>query len=183
MKKNLKLLSLLALVTLGIAFSFTSCDKALTLNLSKDYANVDLTITAPQTAGTIVIEKEVISDLEQLASSQGFDINKIESATIESVTLKINDTDPSPVTTAIIDNAKISLSADNVSVTEIASDDNVHTSADQMDFDLKGIDIAPYLKSSKFKIKAEITTNAPINHDVPINLSMSCKFKVAPLKK
>jgi hypothetical protein len=97
--------------------------------------------------------------------------------------MKINDTDPVPVTTAIIQSVKAYMSADNIAVAEIASDDAVHTSADQMDLDLKGIDIAPYLKASKFNFRAEIVTNAPITHPVPVNVSMSCSFKVAPLKK
>lgn len=183
MKNKFTLMSAAAIVMAGSAFLFTSCDKLVSINVNKEYANVDLTITAPQAAGTIIINEEVVSDLEALASSQGFDINKIESAEIKSVTMTINDTDPNPVTTAIVESVKASMYADNVAVAEIASDDNVHTSATQMDLDLKGVDIAPYLKSSKFNFRAEIVTNAPITHNVPVNVSMSCSFKVKPLKK
>jgi len=182
MKNNLKLTGMFSALAFGSLLFFNACDKVVTLNINKDYANIDFTIPA-QAGGTIIIDEEVISDIQQLATSQGFDINKIESAEIKSVTMKINDTDPVPVTTAIIQSVKAYMLADNIAVAEIASDDAVHTSADQMDLDLKGIDIAPYLKASKFNFRAEIVTNAPITHPVPVNVSMSCSFKVAPLKK
>ena len=183
MKNKFKLLGFAALVTAVSISLFSSCDQIVAINLDKKYANIDFDIT-PQGAGTIVINEEVISDLEALASSQGFDINKIESAEIKSITLTINDTDPVPVTTAIIQSVNASLSADNVTFTQVGSDDATHTSATQMDLDLKGgVDIAPYLKSSKFNLRAEIVTNAPITHNVPVNVSMSCTFKVKPFKK
>jgi hypothetical protein len=183
MKNKLKMLGLLALVATGSLLTFNACDKVIAINVSKDYANIDLLITAPQSAGTISFNKDVTSDLEALASSKGFSIDKIESATINSVTIKINDTDPNPITTSIIQSAKVYLTADNVASTEVAGDDNSHTSATQMDLDMKGIDAAPYIKSSKFNVKAELVTNQAINHDVPINISMSCTFKVKPLSK
>jgi hypothetical protein len=183
MKNKLKVIGLFAIVSSASLFLFNSCDKLVSINVNKDYANIDYIIPAQQTAGTIIIDEEVISDLETLATSQGFDINKIESATIKSATIKINDTDPNPVTTAIITNVKASMSADNVSVAEVATDDNVHTSVDQIDLDLNGVDIAPYLKSNKFHFLAEITTNAPVPHPVPVNISLQCSFKVKPLKK
>jgi len=183
MKNKFSVVAAAAVVLSGTAFFMSSCDKLVSINVNKEYANIDLTITAPQSAGTIIINEEVVSDLEALASSQGFDINKIESAEIKSVTMTINDTDPNPVTTAIIQSVRASMSADNVAVADVALDDNVHTSATQMDLDLQGVDIAPYLKSSKFNFRAEIVTNAPITHNVPINVKMSCTFKVKPLKK
>lgn len=182
MKNKFKLLGLVAIVATGSMLLFNSCDKLIAINLNKDYANIDFVIT-PQAGGLIVIDEEVVTDLESMASSQGFDINKIESAELKSVTLTINDTDPNPVTTAIIQSAKASLSADNVTFTEVGNDDAVHTSLTQIDMDMKGVDIAPYLKSNKFTLRAEIVTNAPINHNVPVNVSMKCTFKVKPFKK
>ncbi len=183
MKNKLKMLGLLALVATGSLLTFNACDKVIAINVSKDYANIDLLITAPQAAGTISFNKDVTSDLEALASSKGFSIDKIESATINSITIKINDTDPNPITTSIIQSAKVYLTADNVATTEVGIDDNAHTSPTQIDLDMKGIDAAPYIKSSKFNVKAELVTNQAINHDVPINISMSCTFKVKPLSK
>jgi hypothetical protein len=184
MKKKINILGVAALLTAGSLFLLNSCDKIIAIDLNKDYANIDFVISAPQAAGTIVINEEVLSDLESLASSQGFDIDKIESAQIKSITMKINDTDPVPVTTAIVQSVTTSISSDNSNFTEIATEDANHTSSTQMDLDLKGgVDIAPYLKSSKFTIRAEITTNAPITHNVPVNMSMSCSFKVKPFKK
>lgn len=184
MKNKFKFLGFAALITAGSLFFLNSCDKIVAINLNKDYANIDLVLTAPQAAGTIVINEEVMSDLEAMASSQGFDINKIESAEIKSITMTINDTDPNPYTTAIVQSVKASLSADNTNFLEIGNDDAVHTSATQMDLDLKGgVDIAPYIKSNKFTLRAEITTNTAITHNVPVNVAMSCTFKVKPFKK
>ena len=182
MKKRFKFLAASALLLAGTAFLLQSCDKIITLNLDKEYSNIDFMITAPQPAGTIVIDEEVVTDLATLASSQGFDINKIESAEIKSVTLTINDPNTNPVTTAIITSVKASMFADNVQITEIASDDATHTSPTQIDMDLKGLDIAPYLKANKFTFRAEIVTNAAITHDVPVNVALKCAFKVKPLK-
>ena len=184
MKNKFKFLGFASLISLGGLFFLNSCDKIVAINLNKNYANIDFVITAPQPAGTIVINEEVMSDLQEMATSQGFDISKIESAEIKSITMTINDTDPNPVTTAVVQSAKASLSYDNVNFTEVGSDDASHTSATQMDLDLKGgVDIAPYLKSSKFYLRSEIVTNAAISHDVPVNVSMSCTFKVKPFKK
>ncbi len=159
-----------------------ACDKALTLDLNKEYANIDVVLPSPQPAGTINIDKEIESDIESLASANNFNIDKIESAKVKSITITINDTDPNPVTTAIVDQAKLSLSADNIAVLEIGSRGNNHTSATQIDLDAANADIAPFLKSNKFKVMATLTTNAPIDHDVPLNIKMACTFKVQPLK-
>jgi hypothetical protein len=117
-----------------------------------------------------------------LASSSGFDINKIESATLKSITFTIHDTNAVPYTFDIVDNASCSFEADGVAVAEVGSDDGVQTSPTQMDFDLNGTDVAPYLKSSKFKVKMKMTTNAPIAHNVPMKASIQCSIKVKPLK-
>ncbi|MBL7765752.1 MAG: hypothetical protein JNJ58_06655 [Chitinophagaceae bacterium] len=183
MKKQITFSALLLLIlATGTMTIFNSCNKLVALNLSKDYSNIDFVITAPQAAGLIVIEDEITSDLEALASSNGFDINKIESANLKSVTLTINDPNATPVTFDIVDAATGYLSADNQTVLEVASDDAVQTSATEMTMDLKGVDVAPYLKSSKFKFKVNLTTNAPITHDVPMNAKLSFSFKVTPLK-
>lgn len=182
MKKSFNLIAATSFILAFTAFLFQSCDKVLTLNLDKEYANIDFSITAPQPAGTIVIDEEVVTDLASLASSQGFDISMIESAEIKSVTMTINDPNSNPVTTAIVSSVKASMFADNVQISEIASNSATHTSPTQIDLDLKGVDIAPYLKANKFTFRAEIVTNANIDHDVPVNVALKCSFKVRPLK-
>ncbi len=181
MKRHL-ILSLSLFVAAGFFLLTQSCSKLTTLNLSKTYSDIEFTITAPQAAGLVEFEKEIEADLQGLASSSGFDINKIESATLKSITFTIHDTNAVPYTFDIVDNASCSFEADGIAVAEVGSDDGVQTSPTQMDFDLNGTDVAPYLKSSKFKVKMKMTTNAPITHNVPMKASIQCSIKVKPLK-
>jgi hypothetical protein len=156
-----------AFILLSAVILFSACSKIATLNLTKTYSDIEFTIKAPQAAGTFTLEKEVQSDLQQLASEYGFDIM---------------DTDPMPVTFDIVDNATCEFFADGASVTEVGTDDATQTSPSQMDFDLKGVDVTPYLKSTTFKVRVKLTTNAPITHDVPMKASLQFSFKVKPLK-
>jgi hypothetical protein len=120
--------------------------------------------------------------LQDLASSYGFDIDKIESATINSISLQIVDSNIAPYTFAVVDNAVCSFSADGVAVAEVGTDDAVHTSPTQIDFNLNGIDVTPYLKASSYKAKMKLTTNTLITHDVPMKAKIECSIKVKPFK-
>ncbi len=180
--KSKLILSLAALLTISGYLMLNSCSKLKSITLHKTYADIEFVIPAPKTAGTFEIEKDIQADLQDLASQNGFDINKIESATINSISLQIADTTLPSYTFAIVDNAVCSFSADGVSVSEVGSDDAVHTSPTQIDFDLKGIDVTPYLKASSYKAKIKLTTNADITHDVPMKASIQCSFKVTPFK-
>jgi hypothetical protein len=80
MKKQITRISLGLVLATGLLFSLNACKKLLSITLDKDYQSVQLLIQAPQSAGTFTISKEIMSDLETLASSYNFDINKIESA-------------------------------------------------------------------------------------------------------
>jgi hypothetical protein len=175
-------LSLFMLTATSALLFLNSCSSLKTLSINKNYENIDFLIQAPQAAGVITIEEEVETDLQALASSNGFDISKIESATVNSITLNIVDTDPIPVTYDIIDNIVCSFMADGITVAEVGNNQAVMTSPTQMNFDLKGIDVAPYMKASKFKVIMKITTNAAITHDVPMKASIDCVFKVKPFK-
>ncbi len=179
--KNKQIFSLFLLLAAGSLLFLNSCSKISTMNIHKTYGDINF-VVHPQASGTIDFEQEVTADLQDMATTNGFDISKIESATINSITLKINDSTSVPVTFDIVDNATCSFYADGATVAEVASDDAVHTSPNQIDFDLKGIDVAQYLKATKFKVKMRIVTNAAITHDVPMNASIECTFKVKPLK-
>jgi hypothetical protein len=181
MKKQITRISLGLVLATGLLFSLNACKKLLSITLDKDYQSVQLLIQAPQSAGTFTISKEIMSDLETLASSYNFDINKIESAKLESLTVDIEDTNPTPYTFDIVDVATATLSADGQSVLEVASDDASQVSPTQMVMDLKGVDIAPYLKSNKFNVNLNLTTNTAITHDVPLKATLKCKFVVKPL--
>lgn len=171
--------SMLALITL---FMFSGCSKIGTITLNKTYSDIEFTIPSPQAAGLVEFESQVNADLQQLASDNGFDINKIESATLNSITMTIVDTNATPVTYDIVDAASCSLFADGQSVLEVGTDDATQTSPTTMDFDLKGVDVSNYLKASTFKVQMKLTTNAPITHDVPMKATLRFSFKVKPLK-
>ena len=171
------------LLAIATIFWMNSCSKISTITLHKTYSDVSFIIPAPQPAGTFEIEREIEADLQDLASTNGFDISKIESASINSISLQINDSSLIPVTFDIVDNAVCTFDVDGTTVSEVGTDDAVHTSASQMDFDLKGVDVTPYLKSTHFKVKMKMTTNAPITHDVPMTATIACSFKVKPFKK
>jgi hypothetical protein len=181
MKKQITRISLGLVLATGLLFSLNACKKLLSITLDKDYQSVQLLIQAPQSAGNFTISKEIMSDLETLASSYNFDINKIESAKLESLTVDIEDTNPTPYTFDIVDAATATLSADGQSVLEVASDDASQVSPTQMVMDLKGVDIVPYLKSNKFNVNLNLTTNTAITHDVPLKATLKCKFVVKPL--
>lgn len=179
-----KMLSSAAGLFLAFAslFMFSGCSKISTLTLSKTYSDINFTITAPQAAGLVQFETDVNADLQQLAADNGFDINKIESATLNSATMTIMDTDPSPVTYDIVDAASCSLFANGQSVMEVGTDDATQTSPTTMDFDLKGVDVVNYLKASTFKVQMKLSTNQPITHDVPMKATLRFTIKVKPLK-
>ena len=120
--------------------------------------------------------------MKDLALQNGFDISKIESATINAISLQIADTTLPSYTFGIVDNAVCSLSADGVSVTEVGTDDAIHTSPTQIDFELNDIDVTSYLKASSYKAKIKFTTNTDITHDVPMIASIQCSIKVTPFK-
>ncbi len=181
MKRNL-ILSMVALMTVSAFLLLNSCSKLKSITVHKTYSDIEFLITAPQVAGTFETEEEIQADLQDLASSYGFDIDKIESATINSISLQIADTNVVPYTFSIVDNAVCSFSADGVSVAEVGTDDAVHTSPTQIDFNLNSIDVTPYLKASSYKAKMKLTTNADITHDVLMKATISCSFKVKPLK-
>ena len=181
MKNSLLRLSTIALLLTPLFF-LSGCSKLRSITLHKTYSDIDFTIPAPQTAGTFELDKVINADLQSLAASYGFDISKIESASINSISLIISDTNAVPVTFSIVDSASCSFSADGVTVVDVGSDDAVHTSPTQLDFDLKGIDVSPYLKATTFHAKMRLTTHAPISHDVPMKASIQCTFKVTPFK-
>lgn len=165
-----------------LILTLAACKKLISITLTKNYQSVELIIQAPQSAGTFTLTKEIMSDLEQLASSNNFDINKIESAKLESLTVNIEDTDPTPYTFDIVDAASATLAADGQTVLEVATDDATQISATEMQMDLKGVDIAPYLKSTKFNFNLALTTNTAITHNVPLKATLKCTFVVKPLK-
>ena len=182
MKNNIVLSLFMVLATSSLVL-LNSCSKILnSLSIHKTYSTIEFTIPSPQVAGSFELEQTIDADLQQLAATNGFDINKIESATVNSISLIINDTTSVPVTFAIVDKASCEFSADNVTFAEVGSDDATHTSPTQIDFDMKGLDVSPYLKASSYKVKLKMTTNAPINHDVPMKATIDCTFKVKPLK-
>ena len=180
--KTTFLTSLVMLMLTGSFILMNSCSKIRSITIHKTYSDIDFVIPSPQAAGTFEIEKSIQTDLQDLANQNGFDISKIESATVNKISLTIIDSNAVPVTFAIVDNATCSFSADGVTVADIATDDAIHTSPTQMDFDLKGIDVSNYLKASIYKAKMKLTTHAAINHDVPMKATIECSFKVTPFK-
>jgi len=181
MKNNIFLSALFILATALLLF-LNSCAQLKTISLHKTYADIEFTIPATPVPGTIDIESEIQADLQQLAADNGFDISKIESAKVNSISLMINDSTIIPVTFDVVENATCSFFADGETIAEVGTDDAVHTSPTQLDFNLNGIDVSSYLKSNMFKAKLHLTTNAPITHDVPMKASIECTFKVKPLK-
>lgn len=170
------------MLAFGALFLFNSCSKIGTINLTKTYSDIEFTISAPQAAGLIETEAEVNADLTQMAADNGFDIDKIESANIKSITLQILDTNAIPYTFSVVDQIDASFYADGITISEVGDDDATHTSPSQIDFDLHGIDVAKYMKASNFKVKLAMITNAAITHDVPMKATIVCTFKVKPLK-
>ena len=171
------------LVATIATFLIISCAKIGSVTLHKTYSDIAFTIPSPLPPGSVEIEEQIEADLQQVAKDNNFDISKIESANINSITINIIDSNATPVTFDIIDAATFSFYADGVNVAEVASDDATQTSPTQMDFDLKGIDVSPYLKSNLFKVRLKITTNDSVRHDVPMIGSIECSYKVKPFKK
>lgn len=180
--RNKLALNVFMLLAIGGLLFLNSCSQLRSVNINKTYSDIAFTIPSPQLAGDIVIEEEVQADLQDLASQNGFDISKIESASVKSITLKIADTSLIPYTFAIVDKATCSLYADGATVAVVGSEDATHDSPTEIHFDLSTIDVAQYLKATSFKVKLNITTNSPITHDVPMLADLQCTFKVKPLK-
>ncbi|HNB82262.1 MAG TPA: hypothetical protein PLP14_09210, partial [Chitinophagaceae bacterium] len=153
MKNTFYTLALLSVMSLLLG----GCSKINSINLTKTYSDIEFTIPAPQAAGLVVTEAEVNADLAQLAQDYGFDINKIESAKIKSISLQIMDTTSTPYTFSVIDQVDANFYADGISVIQVGTDDAIHTSPSQIDFDLNGVDVTPYLKASLFKVKLNLT--------------------------
>lgn len=170
------------MLALGSLVLLHSCSKIGAINLTKTYSDIEFTITAPQAAGLIETETEVNADLAQMATDYGFDIDKIESANIKSISLQILDTNAIPYTFAIVDQINASFYANGIAITQVGNDDATHTSPTQIDFDLHGVDVAQYMKATNFKVKLAMITNAAVTHDVPMKATIVCNFKVKPLK-
>ena len=181
MKRTLVACLLAFIISSGLLM-LNSCSRFKSITIHKTYSDITFVIPAPMVAGTFEIEKDIQADLKDLALQNGFDISKIESATINAISLQIADTTLPSYTFGIVDNAVCSLSADGVSVTEVGTDDAIHTSPTQIDFELNDIDVTSYLKASSYKAKIKFTTNTDITHDVPMIASIQCSIKVTPFK-
>lgn len=180
--KNKIILTLFAFIAITSITLLQSCSQLRSVNIHKTYTDIAFVIPSPQVAGMIELEQNVTTDLQQLAKDNNFDISKIESATVNSVTLRIVDSALVPYTFNIVDNATCSLFADGETVAEIGTEDAIHDSPTEIHFDLSSIDVAKYLKATQFKVRMKINTNTAITHDIPMLATLDCSFKVKPLK-
>jgi len=180
-----KIFNLFAVSMLGAAMFLTSCKKEVDASFTKDFDGVNFTLDTTSKVGAFAIAgTDVVTNLTQLASEKGFDINKIKKVVLKTCTLSMNDSLNTPAQTFnVLDSVYAQLSGTSLSTLKVGSSNPVlHNGSTTLTLNMKNSDVAPYLKADKFNFIVGGANNAAISHKVPMTAKLTFEITATIIK-
>lgn len=164
------------------ALFFTACDKdnLTAFEFTNDYAAFNITVNPTTTMGDLSLGTvEVETDVQELVSDNGVNVDNLKSIKITGIKLTIIDSDPSPYTFDILSkvNSRVG-STTGGSMIEFAKKDPVPTGGiTTIDLDVNSVELLDYLKKTKFKFDINGTTTDSIDHSFDVKVELKVKFE------
>ena len=154
------------------AFLFPACDKdnLTAFEFTNDYASFNITVTPTTTMGDLSLGTvEVETDIQELVSDNGVNVDNLKSIKITGIKLTILDNDPSPYTFDILSKG---------TMIEFAKKDPVPTGGlTTLDLDINNVELLDYLKKTKFKFDINGATTDSIDHSFDVKVELKVKFE------
>lgn len=161
MKKVFLLLGLVALIT--------SCDKLDQLTTFQFSRTGEFTIPATTVVGVPITlnTPDITTSYIQEFESNGMSTDNVEY--IKLVGMKVGVKSPAGETLDFLKSVTLSISADGLAESEIASKSNIpNNGALELDFDVSEVDLKQYMMKDNFKMKASAELDQVITQDVTI---------------
>ncbi|MBP7167136.1 MAG: hypothetical protein KBB64_05725 [Bacteroidia bacterium] len=169
-------------ILIAAAFLFPACDKdnLTAFEFTNDYASFNITVTPTTTMGDLSLGTvEVETDIQELVSDNGVNVDNLKSIKITGIKLTILDNDPSPYTFDILSkvNSRVGSTTGGTMI-EFAKKDPVPTGGlTTLDLDINNVELLDYLKKTKFKFDINGATTDSIDHSFDVKVELKVKFE------
>jgi hypothetical protein len=182
-RKNLG--KLLFLPFIASAMFLTSCDEenGVVVNIPLAYTDIYLEVDPTPVAGTSTLDSIVVdnSDLDSILAAQNATRDDIQSIKLAEVKFTIVDSAthlPNTDNFNKLNASSLFIKTSSLGEREVASKDTIPQGVNPLALDVDdATDLAPYIKSTQFIIRAAGSTNAPITQKMFIKVNI--KFNVA----
>jgi hypothetical protein len=171
-------------IILGIAvlaFAIVSCDevdKLLTFYINHQ-ATFRIENTVPLNLPIEIATPDVTTN-----SSQTFDNNNTNASHVKDIQLeevKLTVTNPSDKTFSFLKSVKLLISTDQNNEIELASQDNIATTATTITLTPTSEKLDSYIKASSYKLKTSIVTRETLTEAVDVKADLKFKVTATPL--
>lgn len=166
---------------MSVLMWFASCKKDPTnISFTNDYAEFTITIDTTSQQGLLELgETEIETNIQSLADANNVILDKIKSAEIKAITLRISDTLPDPYTFNLISSLTASMGKDGTTaLTTVASKNPVpEEGLNTLNLDVNQIELLDYFKSSKIRFNLKGFTKGPVTHPFQLKVKLQVRFE------